>query len=171
MRRNLIRTQRVHNGLKKGGFCRFGRASPRNPNRGFKKKIFCRKGNGSGGRKEEKLFSCLLVHGETGMIPRQFQIETASMNDHSGRQAQQMEPKRFEPGSPPNRGQTLPFHHRKDVVSQNIQPKPSGIGEEPLTRHTAHRQYSSRHRSLSPRFHTVPAATAKASPHPNSTYW
>jgi len=77
------------------------------------------------------------IRRKTGMTFGDFQQDLTPMNNDSTRHVQQMKPQSLQPGGPPRTGQTLSFHHREDIVGQDIQAKPSGIGKEPFAGHTA----------------------------------
>ena len=48
-----------------------------------------------------------------------------------------MIPERFKTNRPPGRRQGFPLHHGEDIVSQGIEPPPSGIGKESFRGHHA----------------------------------
>ena len=110
------------------------------PQERFFREDFHRRKLESGGRKEQELLSRFLINRKTGMTLGNLQVDSTPMNNDPTRHVQQMKPQRLQPSRPPRTRQTLSFHHCQDIVSQNIQTKPSGIGKEPFTRHTAHGQ-------------------------------
>jgi hypothetical protein len=67
------------------------------------------------------------------------------MNNDPSRQVQQMKAQCLQSSHPPKLGQTLSLHHRKDIISQNIQTKPSGVGKEAPTRQASTRQIILQH--------------------------
>ncbi len=68
------------------------------------------------------------------MIGGYFQINSTAMENKATRQMEQMKPQSLQPHLPPGGWQTVPFHRGDDVIRQNIETEPSGVGEEPFAR-------------------------------------
>src|SRR5208283_2195673 len=104
-------------------------SSPFLPQEGFFQEDFRRSRLESGGRKEPELLSRFLINRKTGMPLGNLLVDSTPMNNDSARHVQQMKTQRLQPSGPPGTRQTLSFHHRQDIVGQNIQAKPGGIGK------------------------------------------
>ena len=90
-----------------------------------------RKGK-SGRREGQQLFAGLDIDGETGMTWRDFEVNSTTVENKATRQMEQMKPQSLHPHPPPGRGQAVPFQGCQDVISQNIEAEPGGIGKEPF---------------------------------------
>ena len=66
--------------------------------------------------------------------------ESSSMVNDSSSDAEQVISERFKTDTPPRRGQGFPFHHGEDIISEGIEPPPSGIGKESFRGHHTSRQ-------------------------------